>query len=376
MKVAIVTSFPARPQEPRGGVQAVSVNLIRELAKTWQGEVHVVTMDRACTGIDRSTWEGATIHRLPWTGRKMLTHAVGEGRRQMRAYLEQLRPDVIHAHDTYGLMVKGIAVPRVFTIHGFIYADTLVEGGRLARVRSWLWRRAEEACWADQPHIISISPYVRERLRGIARGVIRDIDNPVGEEFFQIERREEKGTIFSAGAICPRKNTLGLIEARARMTAAGVDGQLRLAGPTADDGYERRVRELIHARGLEDRVVLLGPIGTEQIRQELAGASAFALVSLEENSPMVIEEAMAAGVPVVTSNRCGMPYMVRDAESGYLVDPLDPDDIAKGLATLLEDDALRFSMGQKGREIAADRFHPAKVAARTMEVYRRAARGR
>jgi glycosyltransferase involved in cell wall biosynthesis len=87
---------------------------------------------------------------------------------------------------------------------------------------------------------------------------------------------------------------------------------------------------------------------------------------------MGIEEAMAAGVPVVTSNRCGMPYMVRDGESGFLVDPNNLDDIAQRLRQLLANDELRRSMGAKGREIALDRFHPAKVAARTREVYLRA----
>jgi len=81
---------------------------------------------------------------------------------------------------------------------------------------------------------------------------------------------------------------------------------------------------------------------------------------------------MAAGVPVVTSNRCGMPYMVRDGESGFLVDPNDPDDIARRLGQLLDNGELRWSMGAKGREIARDRFHPAKVAARTRDVYLRA----
>ena len=81
---------------------------------------------------------------------------------------------------------------------------------------------------------------------------------------------------------------------------------------------------------------------------------------------------MAAGVPLVTSNRCGMPYMVRDGESGFLVDPNDPDDIARRLERLLKNDELRQSMGARGREIALDRFHPAKVPARAREVYLRA----
>lgn len=62
----------------------------------------------------------------------------------------------------------------------------------------------------------------------------------------------------------------------------------------------------------------------------------------------------------------------QDGESGFLVDPNNPDDIAHRLEQLLKNDELRRSMGAKGREIALDRFHPAKVAARTREVYLRA----
>ena len=96
-------------------------------------------------------------------------------------------------------------MPRVFTIHGFIYGDTLVSNRKFARARSWLWKHYETRAWADQPHIISISPYVRERLAGIATGVIHDIDNPISEPFFAIERREKarpRGAIhrFFAGA--------------------------------------------------------------------------------------------------------------------------------------------------------------------------------
>jgi glycosyltransferase involved in cell wall biosynthesis len=350
----------------------VSVNLVEALAKCQDLETHVVTMDRACRAPTVEPWRGAIVHRLPWTGRNMLTYAVGAGRRQMQAYLAQLRPDLVHAHDTYGLMVQGMPVPRVFTIHGFIHADTRIAGGWSAWPRSVLWRWAETACWAEQLHIIAISPYVRERLRGIATGTIHDIENAVAEDFFRVPRNERPGTVFSAALIGPRKNTLGLLEAFARVAEAGLEAELRLAGAISDTDYGQRVRDFIEARGLRNRVTLLGGIGADKVREELARASVFALVSLEEGAPMGVAEAMAAGIPVVTSNRCGMPYMVRDGESGYLVDPLDPDDIAARLKQIVADDGLRAAMCSKSRQIAEDRFHPHRVATRTRDVYRRA----
>jgi len=337
-------------------------------------EIHVVTFVPG-TGEVRSQ-EGFTIHRLPAEPGFVLINAVGRWKRRIEEFLHDLSPDVVHAHDIYGLTVTGLQVPRVFTIHGFVHADTLVSGESFPRLRSMIWKSLETRGWSLQPHIISISPYVRERLSGIARGVIHDIDNPISEECFRVARCEKKGVIFSAAVISPRKNTLNLVEAFARMLDRGVDGELRLAGAVWELRYGERLRERIDALGLEKKVVLLGRITMERVREELAQASVFALVSLEENSPMGIEEAMAAGVPVLTSNRCGMPYMVRHGDSGYLVDPNDPEDIAYRLERILRDDALRESMGKRSMEIALDRFHPQVVARRTREVYFEAAKSR
>ena len=369
LRVAVVTSFPVDPNDPCGGVEAVSVHLVRALAKFEDLELHVVTMDPAFEAVTLSKWEKVTIHRLPQLTRRTLANAVGPGRRQITAYIKRLAPDVVHAHDVYGLMTRKLAVPRVFTIHGFIHDDTAVSGGRFAWLRSQVWRQVETRGWADQAHIVSISPYVRERVKTFATGVIHDIDNPISDAFFKIERHDRRPAVFSAAAICARKNTLGLVAGFSRLLSSGVNAELRLSGGTPEKGYAERVRRFIRDHDMQDNVSLLGRIDYQEIFDELASASIFALVSYEENSPMGIEEAMAAGLPVVTSNRCGMPYLVRHGESGYLVNPDDPDDVARRLGEILANDELRDRLGRKGREIAEDRFHPDRVAHRTRELY-------
>lgn len=368
MKIAIVTQFPKDPTRPRGGVESVSVNLVRGLTGLAGTEVHVVTLDsESAARVDG--WNGALVHRLPRAPGSSLRHAVGPGRQLVSDYVTKLRPDIVHAHDTYGLMVSGLEFPRLFTIHGFIYGDTLVSGRKFPWLRSRLWKWVEQRGWRDQGAIISISPYVRERLTGVVTAPIYDIDNPVAEEFFSIRRADAGPTIFSAAVISPRKNTLALVRALESLRSGGVSATLRLAGPIVDRDYGERVRSYVAEAGLGDAVAFLGSVPVETVRTELAQATVFALVSLEENSPMGIEEAMAAGVPVVTSNRCGMPYMVRHGESGFLVDPENVGDIAGRLERLLRNVTLAERMGQKGREIALDRFHPRRVAERTIEVY-------
>ena len=137
--------------------------------------------------------------------------ATGAGRRLVSSYVSDLQPDLVHSHDTYGLMVQGLNLPRVFTVHGFIYGDTLLSGSRFARLRSWLWHRVETRGWADQPNIISISPYVRERVSRYSAANIRDIDNPVSAGFFEQLCAPEPGRIFSAAVISRRKNTVKLV---------------------------------------------------------------------------------------------------------------------------------------------------------------------
>lgn len=368
MTILLATWFPCDPAAPRGGVEAVSVNLTRALARLPGTVVHVVTFDGGVATPERHGWEGATIHRLPRPSGSLLAFARGEGCRRLEKFVLQLGPDLVHAHDTYGIMVRGLDLPRVVTIHGFIHEDTRLQGGWRNRLRAALWKRVELGSWADQPHIISISPYVRERLRGIARGVIHDIENPINPACFQIQRCEESGRIFSAAVICRRKNPQALVDAVARLGPnSGV--RLRLAGPIGEASYGASLTASIRNRGLTQRVEMLGSLSGPEVRRELAKAAVFALASFEEGAPMGIAEAMAAGVPILTSNRCGMPYMVRDGESGFLVDPRRPDEIAARLAELLVNGDLRRQMAKAARQFAVERFHPDRVAERTLRVY-------
>ncbi len=371
MRIALATWFPRDPSAPHGGVEAVSVNLTRALAQVAGTEIHVITYDETIKAPEEFSWEGATIHRLPRAPGSLLAFARGQGRRGLGAFLHQLSPDVVHAHDTYGIMTRGLCLPRVFTIHGFIHEDTRLVGGWKNQLRAELWKREELATWREQPHIISISPYVRERLRGIARGVIHDIENPIDPACFAIQRAAESGRVFSAAAICRRKNPMILTDAIASFDT-GFSVKLRLAGPIGEADYAERLKVSIRDRRLSEQVELLGTLSGRAVQNELSKAAVFALCSFEEGAPMGIAEAMAAGIPIITSNRCGMPYMVHHGETGFLVDPADSTDVANRLRELLSDAALRIRMGQAARTFALDHYHPDRVVEKTLRVYQTA----
>lgn len=351
----------------------MSATLVRALARVPGLEVSVFTFTRAAGTRSQQAWEGATIHREPLPAGSMLSLSVGAGARRLAAFVDGLDPAVLHAHDTFGIMSRRIDRPRVLTIHGFIHGDTRVGGGKRRWLRSLAWRQAEHRAWASFPNIISISPYVRERLAGIARGRIVDIENPIDPLFFERQPHAGPAVIFTAGVICRRKNPLALVEALALMRKGGVEVRLRIAGGTTEPAYLAAMEARISALGLQGSVDLIGPCGVEAIASELERATVFALVSREENAPLGIEEAMAVGVPVVASNRCGMPYQIRDGETGLLVDPEDPRDIAARCGELLRDEAFRGRAAALARQQARDRFHPDAVSRLTARLYRRVA---
>ena len=155
------------------------------------------------------------------------------------------------------------------------------------------------------------------------------------------------------------------------MCKRGVEGSLHIAGEASDAAYAERVREAIKRHGIAEPVTLLGRLSPEDLRAELSQASVFLLPSRQENAPMAISEAMAAGVPVVCSNRCGMPFLVDEGKTGFLVEPDDVTGLAERLRRVIVNEPLRRKMGDAAHEVARARFHVDEVVRRTLAVYRR-----
>ncbi len=372
MKVVIFSRYPVDSGRPKGGIESVTVVLVKALAQLDDMEVHLVTLerDRLKNTVEQ---DGAVIvHRLAgshWP--QILDIIAGPGKKTLVGYIKDLQPDILHTHETYGLCLGNITIPHVFTVHGFDHANLIADSAKFGHLRSRLWKYVERRGLAAQKHIISITPYVRQMIEPLTKATIYDIDNPVDERFFKIERRTEPGRILCVGWINERKNTLGSVEAFADIADRFPQAKLIIAGQAREQDYFNRIKQSITQHRIGDKVELLGHINHVQLADELARACVFLLPSRQENSPMAIAEAMAAGVPVIASNRCGMPYMVTEGQNGFLVEPESTEQITDRLARLAGSPQLCQQMSQAGRKAAMERFHPAAVAQKTKAVYER-----
>lgn len=358
------------PQRPVGGVESVAVVLVRALAAIKALDLHVVTLGGHRTPMAVETQDGATVHRLAGSRWPQIADLLGgPGRRRLISYILALKPDILHSHESHGLMLGSLAVPNVFTVHGFDTENLRANAAVFCGLRSLLWGIVEGRGLSHQQHIISISPYVRHMIEPLTGATIHDIDNPVDERFFAINHAPHGRRILCVGWLNERKNTLGAIEAFAMAVARGGEGTLVIAGQAKEPTYHRKLLDAINCHNLATRVEFLGHIDHGRLIEEMGKATVFLLPSRQENSPMAIAEAMAAGLPVITSNRCGMPYMVSENTTGFLIDPEKTEEIADCLTRLLQDPAAARQMGQAGRNVAELRFAPRRVAEHTRSVY-------
>ena len=368
MKIVIMSVYPPANQ-PSGGVYSVTRVLTQALSKYNDIDVHVVSFDKDCNKTKIEQDVDVTVHRLPCSNWPQILDIFGPGKKRLLNYIYSLKPDIIHTHGSYGLTLCNISIPSVFTLHGFDFANLVADSAKHAWVRSRLWRYVERRSIASQKDIISITPYVRKMIESLTKARIYDIDNPVDERFFEIKRKPEHGRILCVGWINERKNTLGSVQAFAKIAMSFPQAKLVIAGHANETEYLNRVQKVIKTNGIDNQVEMLGYINRMQLEEELTKASVLLLPSRQENAPMAISEAMAARIPIITSNLCGMPYMVEEGQSGFLIDPESTEQISERLSQLVGSEQLCQQMGDKGHEIALERFHPNVVAKKTREVY-------
>jgi glycosyltransferase involved in cell wall biosynthesis len=175
-------------------------------------------------------------------------------------------------------------------------------------------------------------------------------------------QRPPENVILTVGAIQKRKNIARLVEAFEALHPAW---RLVLAGAHGYGAGEILAR--IEASPARARIEVTGYVTPEQLAGWYARASIFAFPSLDEGFGMPVLEAMAAGVPVVTSNRSALPEVAGDA--ALLIDPLDKDAIAGALTQLILNPGLREDMARRG-QARAQLFTWGKAVRETWDVYR------
>lgn len=176
---------------------------------------------------------------------------------------------------------------------------------------------------------------------------------------------EARPTIIGTGCrFVPMKDVPTLVRAFGLLHAEFPRASLEIAG----DGPQREnILELVDQLELRDCVGFLG--WAAEFPATLAKWDIFVIPSREEAFGVAAIEAMAAGLPVVASNVGGLPEIVQDGETGWLVPPGDPQELAGQLRRLLLHPEERWRMGSQGHVYARTHFSEERMAAQIAEIY-------
>jgi len=165
--------------------------------------------------------------------------------------------------------------------------------------------------------------------------------------------------IIAVGRLIPKKGFSDLIRVCSMLAERGKSFQCEIIG---EGPLEGGLRAQIEELRLKDRVLLPGAKPQHQLRQRLAKANLFVLPSVidtdggMDNLPTVIMEAMATGLPVVSTNLGGIPEMVIENETGFLVQPGDAGAMADAIETMINDCSSAARLGHSGHERARALF--------------------
>lgn len=164
---------------------------------------------------------------------------------------------------------------------------------------------------------------------------------------------EGKKLILSVGRLVPKKGHDDLIAACAALHERGVDFRCRIVG---EGPLRAELQAQIEAAGLAEIVTLDGAMTHADLIALYGHADLFALAPRitedgdRDGIPNVIAEAMAIGVPIVSTSVSGIPELVRDGETGRLVPPRDPDSLARAMEAVLADPETARGLARAGRE--------------------------
>jgi len=253
--------------------------------------------------------------------------------------------DVIDAHFAHpegiaaALLGTTLNIPFVITMRGseFLHAKYILR-------RHWM-------SWAMKRATLVIA--VSDELRALGVELGADpantalVTNGINSEIFNLRDRAAsrqklaipEGTriVLAAGNLAPIKCHEKIVRALRGVIDSGIDAQLWLAGGTGRSGrHEAVIREEIAACGLEEKVRFVGEVPQHELAELMSVADVFCLASSREGCPNVVNEAMACGTPVVSTDVGAVRRLIPSPEYGIVVPRNNPAALQKGIAEALQ----------------------------------------
>ena len=233
----------------------------------------------------------------------------------------------------------------------------------------------------DAAGVVTISGFHLDYLRrtyGPLAAHVQQIYNSLDlEEFPYRPPLDRPPVILAVGRLVEKKGFADLLDACALLAEQGRTFRCRIIGTGPLEG---ELRAQIERHGLQGRVELVGPLPQSEVAREMHQSAVLAMPCIvgadgdRDGLPNVIQEALALGTPVVSTDVTGIPEVVRDGETGLQVPQRDPPALAAALGRLLADPELRLRLASGARRLIEAEFDIRRNTERRRAIFRSAGR--
>ena len=376
MRIVVLTTDNREPHKdyanPQPHFGTAPAALLQGLAMIPEIEVHVVSCIRQPVVSPEKIAPNTFFHSLvvPKIGwmKTLFQGCV----RAARKKIQEIQPDMVHGQGTEAdCSISAIysGFPNVLTLHGNMRSVARINGDGPFSY-NWVAARLEGFVLPRTDGVVCITNYTRNVVKDLARRTWI-APNAVDASFFDVQAAPDLTAPpvgLCVGTICGYKNQNDFIRA---LDPLAKEKKIKLVfiGQVIRGDYGREFLQLVHERAWCEHV---GFANREQLKARLKAATFLALPTREDNCPMVVLEAMAAGVPVLASKIGGVPDLIESEKTGLFCDPDRPESFREAMEKLLADREFARQLATTAKAEALRRFHPQAVARQHLEIYRQA----
>ncbi|MGN7611958.1 glycosyltransferase family 4 protein [Magnetococcales bacterium HHB-1] len=359
--VMVTADFP-----PNIGGIATHVDALSHALAKMGHQITVLTLPLAQNDQRRSQEENLTIYRPPIPKAKpfyswMLKY-------WLQGFLKKNRVDLIHVHGLRPLEAsKCSKIPVFFTNHTSGFLKRIKKG---PAERKRLKKRLEHLV-----HLFAPSQELLDAAQSVVgfsgpgtfipNGVDCEQFSPGTDQRARYQISQTTTIILLARRLVDKNGVIPFAKSLAFLKDENIHVLFAGSGPE-----EPKVQKIVQSAGMTEKTHFLGNVAHHDMVELYRMADISVLPSLMEATSITGLESMACGVPLVGTRVGGIPALIKDQYSGFLVPKEDPKALAEALKQLVYDPEKRQQMGQNSRQIALEKFQWSVIAGQTEKVYR------
>ena len=374
MRVVILTTDNREPHKdyanPQPHFGTAPAALLQGLALLPEVEVHVVSCIRKSVKSPAKIAPNTFFHSLvvPKIGwmKTLFQGCVRATQKKIR----EINPDIVHGQGTEAdcsISAVYSGFPNVLTLHGNMRSVARINGDGPFSY-NWVAAKLEGFVLPRTDGVVCITTYTQRSVAALARKTWI-LPNAVDASFFDVSSLPDTTVPpvgLCVGVICGYKNQNDFIRALDPL-AKEKKFNLVFLGQIAKGDYGREFSQLVGERRWCEHI---GFVNREELKSRLKTATFLALPTREDNCPMVVLEAMAAGVPVLASKIGGLPDLIEPEMTGLFCDPSRPETFCARVDKLLADRRFAQQLAVAAKVEALRRFHPQIIARQHLQIYR------